>query len=193
MALDTRNQRASAIHVGLPWRHLLPAPDALVGDGDRRQAAALYRIPAGADGPPTHLVIPDVGEAALLEILAAALAALGAQVRLFQGEEVPSFASVLADLLECDFDGYAPRALTSGVVRGAPELDGSRVIDWRRVTWANGGGAGSNSVGGYYVVTPGPPVKLLWLQAFAAPVVMEADEPGLAFRPRLALKSLYGG
>ena len=50
MALDTRDKRASAIHVGMPWRGLLPLPDgAALDQGDRQQVAFMYRgILAGA-------------------------------------------------------------------------------------------------------------------------------------------------
>jgi len=40
--LDTREKRASAINVGLPWRGLLPLPDGTIGQADRQQLATLY-------------------------------------------------------------------------------------------------------------------------------------------------------
>jgi hypothetical protein len=44
MALDTRDKRASAIHVGQPWRGMLPLADAAAEDqGDRQQLAGYYR------------------------------------------------------------------------------------------------------------------------------------------------------
>lgn len=53
--LDTREKRASGIHVGQPWRGLLPLPDAPAEDqGDRQQMAGLYRaILAGVVTAPT--------------------------------------------------------------------------------------------------------------------------------------------
>lgn len=51
MALDTRDKRASAVHVSLPWRGVLPAPDGSVGGADRQQSAFLYRgVAAGGGG-----------------------------------------------------------------------------------------------------------------------------------------------
>lgn len=45
MALDTQDKRAAAIHVGLPWRGLLPQPDAGALDaGDRQQVCYLARV-----------------------------------------------------------------------------------------------------------------------------------------------------
>jgi len=43
LAVDTRDKRASAIHIGLPWRGLLPLPDGTVDQGDRVQAGLFYR------------------------------------------------------------------------------------------------------------------------------------------------------
>src|SRR3972149_6776371 len=40
--LDTREKRASGVHVGLPWRGLLPLPDGAITQADRQQAAAWY-------------------------------------------------------------------------------------------------------------------------------------------------------
>lgn len=50
MPIDTADKRASAIHVRLPWRGLLPFPDAAVeNQADRQQVSGLYRgILAGA-------------------------------------------------------------------------------------------------------------------------------------------------
>ena len=41
MALDTVNKRLSAIHVGLPWRGILPLPDGAIDQGDRQIIALL--------------------------------------------------------------------------------------------------------------------------------------------------------
>ena len=46
MALDTASRRASAIHVSLPFRGLLPLPDGTVGAQDRQQTAFMF---AGID------------------------------------------------------------------------------------------------------------------------------------------------
>lgn len=37
MALDSLSKRLSTIHLGAPWRGLLPIPDGTVGHGDRQQ------------------------------------------------------------------------------------------------------------------------------------------------------------
>ena len=51
MAIDTRDKRASALNVAIPWRALLPVPDAEIGSGDRAQAGLHYRGLSG-DGAP---------------------------------------------------------------------------------------------------------------------------------------------
>jgi len=43
LAVDTRDKRASVIHVGLPWRGLLPLPDGTVDQGDRVHVGLFYR------------------------------------------------------------------------------------------------------------------------------------------------------
>ena len=45
--LDTREKRASGVHVALPWRGLLALPDGTIGQADRQQAAAFYVGAAG--------------------------------------------------------------------------------------------------------------------------------------------------
>ena len=42
MAIDTRNKRASAIAILLPWRWMLPAPDGTITSSDRQQVAGIY-------------------------------------------------------------------------------------------------------------------------------------------------------
>lgn len=40
---STRNERASAIHISIPFRSMFPAPEGSRTDADRAQAAFLYR------------------------------------------------------------------------------------------------------------------------------------------------------
>lgn len=42
MPIDTRNKRASAVHVGVPHRGLLPLPDGTVAAADWVQTARFY-------------------------------------------------------------------------------------------------------------------------------------------------------
>lgn len=43
MALDTQDKRLSAIHLGSPWRGMLPLPDATLSQADRQHVMCLYR------------------------------------------------------------------------------------------------------------------------------------------------------
>ena len=43
MALDTRDKRSSAIGLTLPWRGMLPLPDATFNQADRQHIVWLYR------------------------------------------------------------------------------------------------------------------------------------------------------
>lgn len=42
MAIDTRNKRASAIGIGLPWRAAYPLADGTIDQADRQHVALLY-------------------------------------------------------------------------------------------------------------------------------------------------------
>lgn len=42
MAVDTRSKRASAVHIGSPWRGIWPKPDASMDATDRAQTVFLY-------------------------------------------------------------------------------------------------------------------------------------------------------
>ena len=44
MSLDTREKRAGAIMLGLPWRGILPVPDSSLSQGDRQEV--LFLCPA---------------------------------------------------------------------------------------------------------------------------------------------------
>lgn len=58
MAIDTRDKRASAIEVGLPWRGLLPVPDGGLNQGDRQQVAFMYRGVLAQSAAPSTGVLP---------------------------------------------------------------------------------------------------------------------------------------
>lgn len=51
MAIDTRDKRASALFITLPWRMVQPAPDGTIGVSDRLIHGLAYSGIA-ADAPP---------------------------------------------------------------------------------------------------------------------------------------------
>jgi len=59
MAVDTRNKRAGAILVGIPWRGMLPLPDGAIDQADRQQTAFFY--PGILAGAP--VILPPAGPA----------------------------------------------------------------------------------------------------------------------------------
>lgn len=60
MAIDTRDKRASAVGVGLPWRRVGPVPDgSLASAADRRQLAGCYAGLAAGGGPGPPADIPE--------------------------------------------------------------------------------------------------------------------------------------
>lgn len=42
MALDTQDQRSSAIHIGLPWRGMFPIPDGGLDVNNRAEVVNLF-------------------------------------------------------------------------------------------------------------------------------------------------------
>ena len=42
MAITTQDQRASAVHVALPWRGLFPVPDGSINANNRAQAGMMF-------------------------------------------------------------------------------------------------------------------------------------------------------
>lgn len=66
MALDTQDNRASALLVTLPWRGLLPQPDGALDQGDRQQVDTMYRgilaeEPVVTEAPRRRLLTMRVG------------------------------------------------------------------------------------------------------------------------------------
>jgi hypothetical protein len=65
MAIDTRNKRSSAVHVGSPWRTSLPVGDGTVDQGDRQHAAGYYGAvllaPVGGQRPNARVLLIQLG------------------------------------------------------------------------------------------------------------------------------------
>ena len=53
--MDSRDKRASAVSVALPWRGLLPVPDGSLNQGDRQQAGLVYRGIAASNVVPVTI------------------------------------------------------------------------------------------------------------------------------------------
>ena len=56
--LDTREKRASGVHVSLPWRGLLPLPDGTVSQADRQQSATYYAGVLAVEAEVANYIIP---------------------------------------------------------------------------------------------------------------------------------------
>jgi hypothetical protein len=67
MALDTADKRFSAIHIGSPWRGILPFPDGdITSAGDRQTIVFLYSgISAGAAVVTISVTLTDVNNDAI--------------------------------------------------------------------------------------------------------------------------------
>jgi hypothetical protein len=61
MALDTAAKRLSVIHLGSPWRGIIPVPDSTVGQADRQTifflCGAILAIPLPVPPAPTYATL----------------------------------------------------------------------------------------------------------------------------------------
>jgi hypothetical protein len=117
------------------------------------------------------VVFPDVGKEVALAVLFDA--GRNPKIKLFKNNLNPVVATVLTDLTEADFSGYADIDLSAasaaaidGTDRGFRELDAN--------TFTHNGGATTNSVYGWYVVLddPSPAAELFMIERFSAPQLM---------------------
>jgi hypothetical protein len=61
MALDTAAKRLSVIHLGSPWRGIIPVPDSTIGQADRQTVfflcGAILAIPLPVPPAPTYATL----------------------------------------------------------------------------------------------------------------------------------------
>lgn len=113
--------------------------------------------------------IPAIGENEILDEL---VAAVTLKIMLFQNDATITDATVLADLTECDFDGYANQDLTfPSPAFQNPDNKGE--IDPDRATFTKTSGATTNVVYGYAVYFDGG--ELFAVEKFLAPISMNSN------------------
>jgi len=106
-------------------------------------------------------VISDIGLEKIGNILASGYDAEVFKIRLFKSDTVPTRTTVLADLDECDFDGYAAQDLASWIFDTVTAHVG--YITYPPVTFTRSAGATSNNVFGYYI-TDAANTELYWTE-----------------------------
>jgi len=130
------------------------------------------------------LVVCEDGSIVLLDQIRNDLIA-NADLRLFKNNHTPSPTDTLADFVEADFDGYAPKTLTSWA---PPYINGSgkAEIDEINRTFTQTGVGTTCDVYGYYVTKGG--LVLLWAELDpSGPVAMNAIGKSYTVFSRLTL------
>lgn len=135
------------------------------------------------------LVVPDLGE---IELLRALLITGSPPVnfgtlRLFKNDWTPNKVSVLADVVECDFAGYAYKFLERAKWQGPNGIGGTAVSFYDTGLQQFTCSSGSQIVYGYYVLMTGIS-QLIWAERFATPFTVSTSRP-LFIQPFMRLRS----
>lgn len=109
----------------------------------------------------THVV--DAQKIKDLEAIVADLNAGDYTVGLYKAAITPTHATVIGDITECNFTGYARIALAGGAVAGAVDGSYRATATFTEVTFTMGTPGTTNSIYGYFVIDEGDG-KLAWIQ-----------------------------
>src|SRR5688572_32940844 len=109
------------------------------------------------------LVVPNASENHLNDMLVAG-ASTTLRVRLFQSNTTPSQSTVIGDLTEATFSGYA--AVTPSFGASATASNKGTITDSAARDFTHNGGGTSNTIYGYYVTYESGGSTLLWAERF---------------------------
>jgi len=141
------------------------------------------------EGRPVALKVPNAAELKLLDQLRVSLNATPATLRLFKNNYTPVDGTVVGDLTEADFSGYAAINVTD---LGSPSTVSGRAVTVSAAAkvFTHSGGATGNSIYGYYVTDAGG--ALLWAERDpAAPAAMSVGGSTYSVTPRLTLATEF--
>lgn len=134
------------------------------------------------------LVVPNVAKR-ILQIYTTGLGPPGTwTIKLFSNNATISAATVLSDLTEATFSGYAAINLSGLAVDASLDAFNRAVATWNPATWTKSGVTG-NTIYGYYVIQPGP--ALMWAEKFDFPIPMTTDGAYLVITPRFTYTSQF--
>lgn len=140
-----------------------------------------------------QVVYPNVGAMTLMDVIRLALADAGAgppaitcTVRLFKNDLEIGPSTVLADLTEADFSGYAAKTITA-LLPTYIDPDGGASAQIATQQFQHNGGVVSNICYGFYVLEDGG--GLILVGKFDAPVPMATDVDAIP----LDIKFNFGG
>jgi len=141
-----------------------------------------------------NLVVPQSGSLSVCQYLAYIWSQTGAYltIKLYKSDTTPDWDTVLADLTECDFSGYASMQLTAWDYAGV-FLDGdgrAKVNHTTNYTAMHNGGGVSNNVYGFFVVDNTG--DLCWLQRFdSPPIAIDSNGKFITVVPSFTLMSEF--
>lgn len=135
------------------------------------------------------VIVPAEGENICLNIIKAPGSYSGYAIycALFQSNTTPSASTVLADLTECNFSGYAAVSVTWGTV--AQDGGGKASMTGTQIDFTHDGGGTPNDVYGWYLYFDNAgAVSLLAIERFASPpVVMDDNTDIISITPTFKL------
>jgi len=126
------------------------------------------------------IVVTNEGEEAFLDLLTS----VNYSLRLFKSDTDVTDATVVGDLTEADFAGYAAITLNSAswtTTPGSPS-----VATYAQQTFTRSSSGAQQLVYGYYVTTAGGALR--WLEKFDSAVIMELINDAIKITPRLTLR-----
>lgn len=109
-------------------------------------------------------------------------------IKLFKSNTTPTHATILADLTEADFGGYAAASLDSPVVGSVLDASSRAVITWNDVTFTRTG-TPTNTIYGYWVNNANG--DLLWVERFDNPIVLDTNGLFIKLTPKLTDMSQF--
>jgi hypothetical protein len=129
-------------------------------------------------------IIPNEGEVIQAGFVRSAL---NGSLKLFQNNVTPTKDTVLADLTEATFSGYAAIALATADFAAVTTVsDKAQLIANSFQTFAHNGGGTNNTIYGYYFVQSG---KILFCEKFDTPFTMDGATKAIVFKPKLTYNS----
>jgi len=129
---------------------------------------------------------PNQGETYLAGTMVTAFGLANPILRLFTNDIAVSPETVLADLVEATFSGYAEEALTGQAV--AQDINGTNFVSFGDGEFTHNGGGTAESIIGYYLVNA-TDTALLLVERFPEPVPMEANGDKIQIAPRIPVPS----
>lgn len=124
------------------------------------------------------LIVPDVGEVVLLEMLRSGVPLTACSCYLFQNNMTPDQNTVLADLTQATFSGYAASVCNFGAATIVSHK--GKIVGTAPLTFTHNGGGTANTIYGYYVKIT-TTSDLIYVERFSASQLMtnNGDQIGI--------------